>query len=199
MIPRVAADIDELVEEGRRQLQEVDGLIGGLDAGSAAWRPSPKKWSVAGHITHLGIVNGEYLQAITTRIARAKSEGGPSGQGPFRHPRFTTWFAGSMEPPPKRRFKTLRSMVPDPAADVETALAEFGRTQRQLITAIQDARELDWGRVRFSSPFFALLRFSLGTGVELLLAHNRRHIWLAREVMAEVGFPTSTGGADEDR
>jgi hypothetical protein len=52
--------------------------------------------------------------------------------------------------------------------------------------------DVEAGRVRFRSPFLALLRLSLGTGFAALSAHNRRHIWLAREVMAWPGFPGAT-------
>jgi hypothetical protein len=58
-----------------------------------------------------------------------------------------------------------------------------------------DARGIDLGRARFSSPFARVFRLSLGTGFSVLLAHNRRHIWLIREVMAGDLFPVAEEGA----
>jgi hypothetical protein len=54
---------------------------------------------------------------------------------------------------------------------------------------MDDAWGVDLGKARFSSPFLRVVRLSLGTGLSLLLAHNRRHVWLAREVMDWDGFP----------
>ena len=54
---------------------------------------------------------------------------------------------------------------------------------------MESSRGLDLGAIRFGSPFFKLLRFSLGTGFEVVLAHDRRHVWLIRELMETEGFP----------
>ncbi len=198
MAPKSPSDIDALVEEARGQAGEVAALLGGLSDEAAHWRPDPTRWSVAGHVAHLAIINDAYLSAIASAVDRATSEGVRS-EGPYRHPRIASWFARSMEPPPKRRLKTLRSMVPDPGVGPSEAGGDFARLQEKLIDLMEDARGLDLGRVRFGSPFLALLRFSLGTAFEMLLAHNRRHVWLAREVIGAPSFPddgVNTGGAD---
>ena len=73
----------------------------------------------------------------------------------------------------------------------EAALADFTRLQARMAETIEASRGLDLGRVRFGSPFLSLLRFSLGAGFEMLLAHNRRHIWLVHELLAHPDAPTS--------
>ena len=89
---------------------------------------------------------------------------------------------GQNAPPPKRRLKTFKKMVPDPGTTPDHALAEFRAVQERLLDAIEKADGLDLGRIRFSSPFLALLRLSAGTGLALLVAHTDRHIWLMNEV-----------------
>jgi hypothetical protein len=127
-------------------------------------------------------------------LTEARRRGGAAGDGPYRHPRIASWFVRSLEPPPKRRIKTFRSMVPDPVTDPHSVLPGFLALQGQLTELMEAARGVDLGRVRFGSPFLSLLRLSLGTGFELILAHNRRHLWLVRELMGVDGFP---GGAAE--
>ena len=83
----------------------------------------------------------------------------------------------------------MSAMVPDPVLDARDVLEAFRSVQGTLVRAMHDARGLDLGRIRFGSPFLALLRFSLGTGFEMLLAHNRRHLWLVREVLEWDGLP----------
>jgi hypothetical protein len=191
MIPRTSAGLDDLLAEAKRQNVEVAEILGALSDEDALWRPDETHWSAAGHIAHLVIINTAYLGPVESAIEAAVTVGGPRSDGPYRHPRMASWFAGSMEPPPKRRMKTFRAMVPDAGASRAEASADFDRIQGRLIGAIERARGLDLGRVRFRSPFLSLLRFSLGSGFEMLLAHNRRHIWLVRELLATTDFPGS--------
>ena len=191
MIPRTSAELDDLLAEAKRQNAEVAEILETLSDEAALWRPDEARWSAAGHMAHLVIINTAYIGPIESAIEAAVTVGAPRSDGPYRHPRIASWFAGSMEPPPKRRLKTFRAMVPDPGVSRAEASEDFDRTQVRLVEAIERARGLDLGRVRFRSPFLALLRFSLGSGFEMLLAHNRRHIWLVRELLATADFPGS--------
>lgn len=178
-----------MVAEAGRQLAEVEEIVASRSPEELLRRPDPVKWSVAGHVAHMCLVNESYLTAIEERIRSARASGAVGRDGPYRHPRFASWFARSMEPPPKRRIKTLKSMVPDPVIDSDDVVDRFRSTQRRLVDALERSRGLDLGRVRFGSPFVGLVRLSLGTGLALLLAHNRRHIWLIEEVLGEDGAP----------
>ncbi len=191
MIPRTVSDLDALLEEVTRQSNEVTGLFERLSPQGAAWRPDETRWSAAGHVAHMAIINEAYLGAVAAAVGGARSAGGPIGEGPYRHPRISTWFAGSMEPPPKKRMKTFKNMVPDPGTTPEAAVGDFVRLQGRMAELIEASRGLDLGRVRFSSPYMRVLRFSLGTGFEMLLAHNRRHIWLVHELLTLPGAPAS--------
>jgi len=191
MIPRTSSDLDGLLAEAKGQNVEVAEILGALSDEAALWRSDEARWSAAGHIAHLVIINTAYLGPVESAIEAAVTAGAPRSDGPYRHPSVASWFARSMEPPPKRRMKTFRAMVPDPGASRAEASGDFDRTQGRLVAAIERARGLDLGRVRFRSPFLSLLRFSLGSGFEMLLAHNRRHIWLVRELMATADFPGS--------
>lgn len=194
MIPNTHADLEALAAESRRQVDELSQIVSGLSAEALRWRPDEARWSVAGHIAHLCLVNGPYIAAMRTRIGRAGERDRARSSEPFRHPRIARWFVGTMEPPPKRRMKTMRSMVPDPGLDVDDVLGEFREQLEDYREMLVTARQLDLGRARFGSPFFGLLRFSLGTGFELVLAHNRRHIWLIRELMERDDFPAGGSG-----
>ena len=192
MIPVTVADVDALTSEVARQSREVGELF--KESGEALlWRPDETRWSICGHVVHLSIVNAAYISSIRAAVESARGRGGLDEEGPYRHPWITTRFSASLDAPPKRRLKTFRSMVPDPASDPSEARAHFVRLQDELIDQVEAARGLDLGRIRFGSPFMALLRFSLGTAFATVLAHNRRHIWLIRETMALPGFP---GGVD---
>ena len=190
MIPMTTSDLDSLAAEVERQGVEVQDLLAGLTPEALRWRVNPKKWSVAGHVAHMVLVNGPYLDALAPCAREARSRG-LTADGPYRHPLFARWFVSSMEPPPKMRLPTLKAMVPDPSADGVDALQAFLDLQQRTADLIESTRGLDLGKARFRSPFSSLVKLSLGTGIELLLAHNRRHVWLMREVMEQPGFPSA--------
>lgn len=156
---------------------------------AASWRPDPARWSMTGHLTHLGMVNEAYVAAVEAAVDAARMTGAPESDGPYAHPWIARRFVRMLEPPPRFRVKTMRSMVPETGVEPADALRRFHELQARLAGTARRARGLDLGRVRFSSPFFRLLRLSLGTGFEVVLAHNRRHVWLIRELMASEGFP----------
>ena len=63
----------------------------------------------------------------------------------------------------------------------------MARTEKML----ESARGLDLGRARMRSPFMKLISMNLAEAFQVIFAHNRRHFWLAREVMQQPGFPAS--------
>ena len=189
VIPRKSEDLDTLLAEIERQEHEVVDLFQDVSAEGAIWRPDETRWSMTGHIAHLGIVNDAYLDAIEESLERVREDGGQSSEGPYRHPWLARRFARLLEPPPGLRVKTFRAMVPEPDVRPEEAVETFRSLLRRLGAAVEESRGLDLGAVRFGSPFFKLVRLSLGTGFEVVLAHDRRHVWLIRELMESEGFP----------
>ena len=193
MIPKRVEDLDGLLAEIERQHHEAADMFDAVSAEGARWRPDEARWSMTGHLAHLGLVNAEYLAVMERLVAEARADGAAPrrSDGPYRHPWIATWFVRTMEPPVKRRMKTFRPMVPEPDVDPADALATFQGHQARLRELVEASHGLDLGKIRFSSPFLAVMRFSLGTGFDLLLAHNRRHLWLIRELQDRPDFPSA--------
>lgn len=189
MIPQRVDGLDDLLAEIERQEHEVVDLFQEVSDDGAVWRPDPNRWSMTGHLAHLCIVDEAYVEALENAVAEARKDGAPESDGPYRHPWLSRRFARMMEPPPTLRVRTSRAMTPDPDVTPDQAVERFRGLLRRLAAAVESARGLDLGNVRFASPFFGLLRFSLGAGFEIVLAHDRRHVWLMREVMESEGFP----------
>ena len=68
-------------------------------------------------------------------------------------------------------------------------MAAFRAYQVQFIDRLRQANGLDLARARVSSPVSKWLRLSLGSGFALMAAHERRHLWQAREISETPGFP----------
>jgi hypothetical protein len=63
-------------------------------------------------------------------------------------------------------------------------MAAFRAYQVQYIDRLRQASGLDLARARVSSPAARWLTMSLGSGFALMAAHERRHLWQARRVIA---------------
>ena len=139
-------------------------------------------------VDHLNIsAKTLFIPGIDAAIADARSRGLRS-PGPFVHPALQRWFLTVSEPPPKLRFKApgkVKQKAPRPLSDVRQ---EFLDWQDRLAERIRLADGLDLRRASHSSPL-PLWRWTLGTYFAVCLAHERRHIWQARQVRIEPGFP----------
>jgi hypothetical protein len=68
-------------------------------------------------------------------------------------------------------------------------MIEFYRMREELVLRLHRANGIDLAKAKVQSPFFRLLKIELGQALRLMCAHDRRHLWQAREVMADPAFP----------
>ncbi len=61
-------------------------------------------------------------------------------------------------------------------------LREFAAVREQLAERVRQADGLDMAHVKTISPVSRLLRLPLGAYFDFIIAHDRRHLWQARQV-----------------
>lgn len=187
-------EIADWIAESERQRDELGVLIEGHPPEALDWRPAPSRWSIGEHITHVARSNEEYLTAMEEALRQAR-ERGLLGSSPYKRTFVGPRFVRLLEPPVTRRFKTLKRLIPPsdgpPIADRR---ARFESAMDRFEALYRANADVDLGRARMRSPFFRLLKFSLADAAGILLAHNRRHLWLMDEVLRAPGFPA--GGAE---
>lgn len=168
---------------------EVRSLTDALSDDAINWRPGAGRWSVAECLLHLARTNGLYVPPLE-RVVRAAREQGRVGTGPFRPNWFGKWFAAQMEPPPKRRFKVPRPFrPPQERATAESARRAYLEMNDAMQAIARSADGLDLGRIRMTSPITRWMRFNLEAAFLAIAAHDRRHLWQARQVRQAPGFP----------
>ena len=162
-------------------------LAGALSEQQFNWRPAPEKWSIGQCLAHL-VTTDTALPAIDRAIADARTRGWLA-PGPFRYGWFTRWMIGSMEPPPKRRMRTFPIFTPPTTVlSCDEVLRMLVASRDRLRERIQAAAGLDLKRAIVVSPASRLIRISLGGYFAFLAAHDRRHLWQARQVRGASGF-----------
>lgn len=152
------------------------------------WRPGAGRWSVADCLVHLNTGVTQTLPAFDAAIATAPPA---RGAGPARYGWLTRLMVRSMEPPPRFRMRTARILeVPAGALYARSAiLPEFLAGRDRLMERVRRADGLDLTAVRVISPVNRLFRLPLGGYFDFILAHDRRHLWQARQVRESPGFP----------
>ena len=174
--------IDELHASDRR----ASDLARGLSLPQLNWRASPGTWSVGQCLQHLLTANDVYLPPIAAALA-----GRPVSPVPEITPGwFGRWFiAAYIEPssPSRRRGRAPGKIAPaaEVGADVLDRFLKSNDTARDLV---RRAAAHDVNRIRFVNPFIPVIRFTVGTGLEIIWRHQRRHLLQAEGIRGAPGF-----------
>jgi hypothetical protein len=86
------------------------------------------------------------------------------------------------------RARAPRKIVPGKRLD-PSIVDRFFASNDEARRVIARAGHHDVNRIRFVNPFIPLLQFTVGTGLEILTAHERRHLLQAERVRESRNFP----------
>jgi len=175
------ADLQSVLNELDRADQQARQLVSDLSEAQLNWQPGAGAWSVAQCLGHLGQMNSVLTAALRSAVRQADKDS-VMPRKPIQPGWFGRWFIQQMEAPPRRKMKTPRQGIPEAHKSGEEILRAFIAAHDELRFLIHEARDLDLNRIRFRNPFIGLLRYSVGTALLVIGAHDRRHLWQARQV-----------------
>jgi DinB superfamily len=161
--------------------KEGEGVAAGLSEAQFNWRPGPGRWSIAQNLNHLNVGDLKVLPAFDRAIAEGRAQHRVA-PGPFRYRWFSRFMIREMEPPPKRRMKTPLKGSAGEDHRLADVLPEFARVRDELARRVRQSDGLDLAHIRTISPVNRLIRLPLGAYFAFILAHDRRHLWQARQV-----------------
>jgi hypothetical protein len=174
--------ISELDDADRR----ANSVAGGLSRAQLNWQPSPGAWSVGQCLEHLRMTNEVYLPAIAAALENRERK--PVGE--LHLGSFSRWFIRNYIAPNPGGTKARAPKKIVPVPQVETEILEaFLRSNRAARAVVTRASEYDVNGIRFRNPFIPLLRFTVGTGLEIVAKHESRHLLQAEGVRQAAGFP----------
>lgn len=189
--PTLPEDLREIQSQLAASDHEAQGLLRDLDEEQLNWRPDERSWSIAQCLDHLNVTNRVYLAPMLLAIEEARRKGA-ARKGPVHLGFFGRWFVASLEPPPKRKLPAPRKIVPAVRKGRAELIEEWRLSQAEADAVLREAAGIDLNGTRFVNPFFSLIRFSVGTGFQVIAAHERRHLWQAKQVRGRAGFPQSS-------
>jgi DinB superfamily len=169
--------------------QDAFGLMSGLTDAQFNWQPAPGRWSMAGCFEHLNKSAATlFIPSIDAAIATARAQGLTSN-GPFAYSAFERWCVKTNDAPARMRVKAPKAVQPAPDRSIDEVRAEFLRWQDELAKRLQESDGLDLRRAKHKSPL-PLVKWSLGAFILLMIAHERRHTYQARQVRQNPAFPS---------
>lgn len=161
-------------------------LVEPLTQDQLTWKPSPGAWSVGQCLQHLVRMNEVYLPPIAAALeGRRRGRTEQILPGPF-----SRWFIRNYIAPSERRARAPRPADPGPDVDPDV-LRRFVESNDRARDLVRVAAEYDVNSIRFRNPFVPLIRFTAGTGLEIVSRHEDRHLLQAERVVAEPGFPAA--------
>ena len=158
-------------------------VVEGVSEETGTWRAAPGKWTIAECLDHLAVGNRVYLEAMGPVADRAVAEG-RTRRGPARPGLVGGWFARYLEPParPLLKSKAPRKIAPRVSPPLGAAAAAFLASHEEVRAFLRQFAASDLAGVTFPNPLVPGVRFSLASGLHILAAHERRHLWQAWNV-----------------
>jgi DinB family protein len=179
----VTPDLEELLRQIEAVKADGQALCAGLSESQFNWRPAPGRWSIAECLAHLNLSVTGTLPAFDRAIETGRAKG-RLAPGPFRYRWFARMMVASMEPPPRYRMKapTIFTLPATTTYALRQVLPDFLDLLDRLAERVRRADGLDLARNRVISPVTTFLRVPMGAYFQFILAHERRHLWQARQV-----------------
>jgi hypothetical protein len=143
--------------------------------------PRTGGWSIGDCVEHLVLTGQEFLP----KWDAALDEASRLPQQKRLSSRYRWWqryLLGAIEPPYKLKAKTRQNFVPHSRLPKDDTVERFMSMHQEFVRRIERARGLDVDRIKVQSPFAGWLRYPLGFSFDFALAHERRHLWQARQV-----------------
>lgn len=181
------ADLQQIVDEIDTAGRAADALVTPLT--DAQFHFSlPGHWSIAQCIDHLATMNVVYCRPIGEAVEAARQKR-LTGGGPIAPSFFGSRFIASMEPPVKRRTRTPAQAQPRFTGSRDELMRTYHASHDTIRAIARNCAGIDVNRATYPNPFLPLVRMRVGTGLRILTAHERRHLWQAEQVTKAEGFP----------
>jgi len=188
MIP-LPPDLQRILDDINAADRAADVIAAACSDEQFHWRPREGQgWSIGECLDHLATINVVYGNAIRQGIQNARTRGWTrrTAAAPGF---FGSLFVKSLEPPVTRRLRAPANTRPGPQRSRDATLAAYHAAHEQIRAMVADAAEIDANRACFVNPFIRVLRVRVSTGLSVIAAHDRRHLWQAEQVRRAPGYP----------
>jgi len=176
----IIAQLPELLEQLDAVSAHAQRLADRLDGEAFTRRPAAGRWSAAEHIAHLNLTAAAYFPVLDDAISRARREN-LRGQPPFKLDFWGRLLKAYLEPPFRMRTKTTQPFIPPENLPGRETFNAFLFTQAELRKRYTGSKGLALDQLKVSSPFAKKIHYSVFSALHLIVAHERRHLWIVEQ------------------
>jgi hypothetical protein len=195
---QVARTRQQLIDDLLKLDRDYAALLSKCSREQLNWRPAIGAWSVAQCIQHVAGVNSIYLSPIKAAIAKGRMRAPLNGESLRTAGWFSAFFLKSVSPEGTVKLRAPRIARPsaDPSnINADEALRTLRQTHAEIREILTSSEQPDLNRLRFKNPFVPLIRFTVGTGILIMVGHGRRHLLQAERVCGTHDFPQARASA----
>ncbi len=195
-MPAISESRDAILYQLKSSEEAAVKLTAGLSRAQMNWQPNDgRSWSIWQCLDHLARTNRVYCQSMLEAVAHPRQH--TKATNAITPGWFGRWFVAKMEPSARTRYKTVKKVMPGSEGDVQVAMQDFLDSHNEARRVVASWERVDFNRVRFQNPFVPVLRFTVGTGLMIINAHDRRHLRQAERVKESSGYPAASGTLEE--
>lgn len=148
------------------------------------------KWCVAEILDHVAVTNQKYIKNIEAAIEKSpkKLEG---DKGKFKAGLFGRIFGGLVGPQNPRSMKAPKTFLPAKTINLKgkDAVAKFIRTSNKLNDLLKQLEDKNINKLRVKSPAKSWVKFRLGAAIQVMIAHQARHLMQIKDILEHPRFP----------
>ena len=186
------ADLQQVLDDINAADRAAEALAASCTDEQFHWRPRDGQgWSIAQCLDHLATINAVYVRSIRPGVDGARAHA-RKRKGPLKPGFFGALFINSLEPPVKRRLRAPRGMQPALSKSRDRILADFRAAHDEVRRLLVEGADLDLNLARYRNPFLKVVNFRVSTGLLVINAHDRRHLWQAEQVRLAAGYPAGS-------
>lgn len=160
---------------------DVNSLVKDIDESAFNRRHLKKGWSIAECIYHLNVTGFDYTSQIEKGLEKAQTKN-LIRKGPYKYSWFGRIFISNIEPPVRFKGKSPVRWQPQSGLPKDKTINDYNLLQDRWIELLDKSKGFDISKVKLPSPATKLLKFSIFEMFHVNAAHQRRHLWQAKNV-----------------
>lgn len=167
-----------LGDKVERHIQEAVSVFQNLPERDLLRPAADGGWSIAACLAHLNSYGDYYLPRLKAAV---DCQRGMPVDATFRSSCVGRIFISMMDPATSRKkYKATAAHEPPTALDAYAVVREFVRQQEELLLSLRACQHIDLNSIQVPVSVLNWLHLKLGDALQLLIAHNQRHLDQAR-------------------
>ncbi len=178
--------MDSKIEQFQVELNQLSidffELFGELSSTTLNWKPNPQTWSIGQIVDHIIKTNESYYPIFEDlQMGSYKASW-------LRHFGFLVRFFGNfvlkgVEPSRQKKMKTFPVWEPSTSLIEDDIMQKFVAHQKVLTSKIIENQDFILRGTVISSPANRIIVYTLQRAVEIMIAHEKRHLNQAEEIL----------------